>query len=519
MRISDANTLSRVQYHAAGIAGSGIVFAVLDTGVKQVAALKGKVTGDTRDTSNHGTFVASVLAEWCPAAHILSYCVLPGGKGKSENITKALYDVLDNAKQDRTRQYIVNMSLSANDNPASDKVRQFETAIDALVAANIPVFVAAGNDGKEAISRYPSCFQSPMTVSALTDDAKKSSFSTYHNEVDFAEHGVGVYGISTTGNRVKKNGTSFACPIVAGKAALWMCAQKQQTGKWPAEPAVYDMLKGCAVDLGADGRDKYFGWGWVDIAAAYAGPAAQEKPIKKEGESMSRLDEFIAYLELQLKNHSIYVWGAQGQIKPTITESWIRSKETSTKNADRAIAFWQKQVKAGYGDVLRAFDCSGLGMYYLQNIAGLYKNDMSSNSMLGKCKKIDRSQLAKGDWVFRVHTSGSDKGKAYHIGYVVDNNLNVIEAKGRDDGVIKRHVDATSGYWNMFGVPEIFEDEIPEPSATVLKITTPYMRGEEIAHLQQALNMMGYPCGKADGICGNDTMKGLRLFVAAHKGV
>ena len=39
------------------------------------------------------------------------------------------------------------------------------------------------------------------------------------------------------------------------------------------------------------------------------------------------------------------------------------------------------------------------------------------------------------------------KGKAHHIGYIVDESLNVIEAKGRDDGVVKRSLNASeSGY-------------------------------------------------------------------------
>ena len=37
--------------------------------------------------------------------------------------------------------------------------------------------------------------------------------------------------------------------------------------------------------------------------------------------------DFTEYLKEQVRNHSIYVWGAQGQKKPTITEEWIRKRE------------------------------------------------------------------------------------------------------------------------------------------------------------------------------------------------
>ena len=76
-----------------------------------------------------------------------------------------------------------------------------------------------------------------------------------------------------------------------------------------------------------------------------------------------KLNEFLAYLDEQAANHSIYVWGAQGQTGSQITEDWIRKRESSAANAEAAISFWKKQCEAGYGDVLRAFDCSGLGMY------------------------------------------------------------------------------------------------------------------------------------------------------------
>ena len=67
-----------------------------------------------------------------------------------------------------------------------------------------------------------------------------------------------------------------------------------------------------------------------------------------------KTDAFKEYLLEQVRNHSIYVWGAQGQKKPTITEEWIRKREKTKRNADRAIRHWKKEVAAGYGDVLRA---------------------------------------------------------------------------------------------------------------------------------------------------------------------
>ena len=131
---------------------------------------------------------------------------------------------------------------------------------------------------------------------------------------------------------------------------------------------------------------------------------------------MGKLSEFIAYLEEQAANHSIYVWGGQGQDHTRISEAWIRERETSTDNANRAIAFWKKQVKAGYGEKLRAFDCSGLATYYLYNLKKLIPSDTTANGLKSKCQVLSRSELKKGDWVFRVYQTGKDTGQPYHIG-------------------------------------------------------------------------------------------------------
>lgn len=184
---------------------------------------------------------------------------------------------------------------------------------------------------------------------------------------------------------------------------------------------------------------------------------------------MNKLDEWIAYLQEQLANHSIYVWGAQGQKDPTVTEAWIRKVETSVANANKAVAYWKKQVAAGFGKVLRAVDCSGLGMYYLYNIKRYFSGDLNANGMKGKCKQItNKSQLKRGDWVFKIYTSGINKGRAYHIGYIVDNDLNIIEAKGRAYGVVKSKF---SSEWNWWGRPDIFKAEIENSTPPITPVT------------------------------------------------
>lgn len=224
---------------------------------------------------------------------------------------------------------------------------------------------------------------------------------------------------------------------------------------------------------------------------------------------MGKLDEFNAYLERQVKDHSIYVFGAQGEGYPTITASWIRKMETTERNAERAIAHWKKECALGYEKVLKAFDCSGLGMYELNILFGY--PDTTADGMFKKyCEQITKAQLKKGDWVFKRNSVG----KCTHIGYVVDDKLNVIEAKGRDDGVVKRPLN--SGAWNCYGRPSCFRDEITNEwiATRPLHYEKPTMKGEDVAELQRHLIERGFSCGKwgDDGSYGQATEKAVRAY-------
>ena len=216
-----------------------------------------------------------------------------------------------------------------------------------------------------------------------------------------------------------------------------------------------------------------------------------------------------------MENGSIYVWGAQGQTGPAITEEWIHRCEVTEGGAKRAVALWKKRIAQGKGDVLRAFDCSGLVMYYLQDLKGIYSQDMSSNTLKAKCQIISANELRPGDFVFRTYQSGNKKGRAYHIGVVVDNDRNVIEAKGRDDGVVKRGFDAELNRWDTCGRLEIFETEAQAgDTARLLKLAAPLMTGTDVKRLQEKLIEKGYSCGGsgADGAYGKATQSAVKLF-------
>lgn len=160
----------------------------------------------------------------------------------------------------------------------------------------------------------------------------------------------------------------------------------------------------------------------------------------------SKIQQFIEWLLQQVG--CIYVWGGQGETD--ITEEWIRKNETSAKNAERAIAFWKSQLAKGFTN-LAAYDCSGLITKWLLDNK-LIPFDRSSRGLYRDCIKLTRDVLMPGDLVFRHNGL-----RIFHVGVYIGEGL-VVEAKGRNDGVVLRDIDASgSSYWNRFGRLEVLQ--------------------------------------------------------------
>ncbi len=212
------------------------------------------------------------------------------------------------------------------------------------------------------------------------------------------------------------------------------------------------------------------------------------------------LNDFISYLENEVKNGSVYVLGAQGQVYP-FSDDWLMQREhDDVHNVSRVKNTVEKRIADGYNTAnIRAFDCSGLGMYWLQNLQKLLLSDLNANGMKGQCANLNKDELKRGDWVFMV-----DGGRATHIGYIVNDDLDVIEARGRDYGVVKTKLKDRK--WNAYGRPNMFKAEI-ESHPPIVRELKKGDNGEDVKILQTTLIQNGYKLPKygADGSFGGET--------------
>ena len=178
------------------------------------------------------------------------------------------------------------------------------------------------------------------------------------------------------------------------------------------------------------------------------------------------MGEFIEYLKEQIGEP--YVWGGQHtRLTPENYVRVIEKREAKTGGyncgptyAEAAIEYCRKKFEDG-ATVLYAYDCSGLGCYWLYNLEHLYKGDVKANTMKSRCK-IVATPPKRGYWLFKC--SGS---RATHVAYMVS-DTELIEARGRKYGVVRRAFNPQSADWSCWGIPLVFEKEIvaPEPVPT-----------------------------------------------------
>lgn len=268
--------------------GTGVKVSIIDTGIDYThpdlyANYKGGydyVNDDAYplDDNGHGTHCAGIIAAEgndigaigvAPEAWLYAVKVLDAtGSGSLSDVVAGIQWSVDNSMQ------VTSMSLGTN----TDYVT-LHAACDAAYAAGIVVVAAAGNDyslrGRAEVDTvdYPARYGSVIAVGATDNTDTKASFSSTGAALELAAPGVSIYSTLPTYkvtlsanygyNYGTLSGTSMSCPHVAGTAALVMLSEPTFTNV-----QVRQRLQSTADDLGATGRDYWYGYGLVDADEA-----------------------------------------------------------------------------------------------------------------------------------------------------------------------------------------------------------------------------------------------------------
>lgn len=250
--------------------GSGVVIAILDTGVNgNHPDLAGKTVAgwnvygnnaDTSDVHGHGTAVAGAAA--AASNNGIGVASVAGGAWiMPVRIADAnAYAYWSTVAQGLTWSAdhgarVANISYVGVSGSAT-----VQSAAQYLRGKGGLVVVCAGNDGLQQ-SIAPS--DTMITVAATDGNDVKTSWSSYGNFVDLAAPGLNIWTTTLSGGYQQWWGTSLSSPIVAATAGL-MLAANPAIGPVDTEKLLFASAK----DLGTAGWDMYYGYGRVDAAAA-----------------------------------------------------------------------------------------------------------------------------------------------------------------------------------------------------------------------------------------------------------
>jgi type VII secretion-associated serine protease mycosin len=276
--------------------GQGSVVAVIDSGVNpDVSDLKGSVITGTdfsgvstpstdRYWGVHGTWMASLIAGhghgdasgiigMAPAARVLSIRVItdqfdpnyrtyehePASQGQSELAAAITYAVRRGAD-------VISMSLGY-----SEQSRVVRDALQYAYNHDVLVVASAGNSGQQsgtsqtgqAPYSFPADYPGVLAVGAVNRAGSPASFSSDNLSVQVVAPGVRVPAQGRDGQYWIVSGTSPACALTAGVAALIKAKYPHLT-----DTQVISAITGSTTSRPPHGYNTEVGFGEVDAAAA-----------------------------------------------------------------------------------------------------------------------------------------------------------------------------------------------------------------------------------------------------------
>lgn len=281
-----------------GLRGQGIVVANMDTGVDashpDLAAQwrggtnswfdpNGEHPTTPTDVHGHGTWTMGVMvgrdaggtaigvaleAQWI-AVKIFN----DSGAANVEGIHQGFQWLLDPDGNPQTPDapHVVNNSWAFG-NPGCNL--EFQLDLQALRAAGIlPVF-AAGNSGPNpGTSHSPANYPEAFAVGATDNDDGMYFYSSRGPSAcgedwtvfpEISAPGVNIRTVDLFGTYTSASGTSLAAPHAAGALALLLSANPALSADQQAAALIQS-----AVDLGLPGPDNDYGYGRLDVLAAY----------------------------------------------------------------------------------------------------------------------------------------------------------------------------------------------------------------------------------------------------------
>ena len=265
------------EVHKLGITGKYVSIGISDTGIATHDLLpRVKASRDftrspngVKDMNGHGThcagialgrFADGVSLGIAPDADLFVAKVLgDNGSGSTAGINAGRIWLAKEGVD------VISESLGDNGGPPiTEDIRSYEEAYGIGVNVCVAALGNAGFSGSGNTAGRPGSYVTTMGIAALKEDGLIAGFSSGGPSADFATPGQNIISCGLRNNLVSMSGTSMACPLFAGLAALIIhkrrmngMAELRGYKEWReflSQPAFL-------IDPGAPGHDPRYGFG------------------------------------------------------------------------------------------------------------------------------------------------------------------------------------------------------------------------------------------------------------------
>lgn len=283
---------------------------------------------DPQDEMGHGTHVAGIIAAEnntvgirgiASSAQIMPVKVLDSyGYGYDSTIADGIRYAVNKGAD------IINLSLGS-----AFASNTLKAAIDFAETNGVLVIAASGNESTFSAPSYPAAYSYVVSVGATNEDGYKAEFSNW-GKVDVMAPGVDILS-SVPGNLYEQySGTSMAAPHVSGVAALVMHKFNTTDAR-----KVRHILEVTADDFGPmAGPDYMSGYGMVNALDA-TGTQTARAFVSSDSNYLISDDSSDALLTVSLRDASNNAI-ANETITWTATRGWLSDVTTTTNSSGQA---------------------------------------------------------------------------------------------------------------------------------------------------------------------------------------
>ncbi|WP_342542103.1 S8 family serine peptidase [Paenisporosarcina sp. FSL H8-0542] len=332
-----------------GFTGKGIKVAVIDSGISPHSDLDiaGGIstvgyTSSYKDDQGHGTHVAGIIGARNNSFGVRGVAYeteIYAVKAFDRNGEAYLSDLIEGIDWSIANGMdIINLSSGTQ-----TSTRSFLNVVNKAYDSGLLIVAAAGNDGApnglgDTVD-FPARYASVIGVGAVNSFFERAPFSSTGPEVEVAAPGVEILSTYLDNQYAYMSGTSMATPYVTGQLALLKQAYPELTNE-----QLRLVLIEHTKDLGAAGRDPYFGYGFIQ-AASFLDPVDFQKANPQAAPEFQDVTSFyspaVTYLVQNQITRGISTteFGVSKNIKRADAAIWLAKELGLNKETAKASGF------------------------------------------------------------------------------------------------------------------------------------------------------------------------------------